>query len=67
MSDPEGPSPGVRLGYWLSSAEHDPRELVRNAVTAEHVGMTTAMVSDHLHWSTGAGPSRSPTRRRPPQ
>ena len=56
MSDPEGPSPGVRLGYWLSSEEHDPRELVRNAVTAEHVGVTTAMVSDHLQpWVPAQG------------
>lgn len=37
-----------RLGWWLSSEEHDPRELVRQCQAAEAAGVTTAMVSDHL-------------------
>ena len=43
MSD--GP---VRLGWWLSSEEHDPRRLVEQAVLAERSGFSTAMISDHL-------------------
>jgi G6PDH family F420-dependent oxidoreductase len=38
----------LRLGWWLSSEEHDPRELVGQAVTAERTGFPTAMISDHL-------------------
>src|SRR5690349_20064423 len=38
----------VRLGWWLSSEEHDPRDLVRQSQAAESVGITTAMISDHL-------------------
>lgn len=45
MSDEPRP---VRLGWWLSSEEHDPRHLVRQAAMAEQVGFTTAMISDHL-------------------
>jgi len=40
--------PGVRLGWWLSSEEHDPRDLVRHARAAEDAGFTTALISDHL-------------------
>ena len=38
----------LRLGWWLSSEEHDPRRLVEQARQAEAVGFTTAMISDHL-------------------
>jgi G6PDH family F420-dependent oxidoreductase len=38
----------VRLGWWLSSEEHDPRELVRQVRVAETIGLPTAMISDHL-------------------
>jgi G6PDH family F420-dependent oxidoreductase len=38
----------VRLGWWLSSEEHDPRELVARAAAAEEAGFSTAMISDHL-------------------
>src|SRR5688572_18627668 len=38
----------VRLGWWMSSEEHDPRDLVEQARTAEAIGFSTAMVSDHL-------------------
>ena len=46
----------LRLGWWLSSEEHDPRELVRQAQVAEDVGFTTAMISDHLQpWTRKQG------------
>src|SRR6187200_2031805 len=49
---------GVRLGWWLSSEEHDPRDLVRQAVTAERAGLSTVMISDHLQpWSRAQGHS----------
>jgi coenzyme F420-dependent glucose-6-phosphate dehydrogenase len=38
----------VRLGWWLSSEEHDPRQLVEQARIAEETGFCTAMISDHL-------------------
>ena len=38
----------VRLGWWLSSEEHDPRALVARAAAAEEAGFSTAMISDHL-------------------
>jgi G6PDH family F420-dependent oxidoreductase len=38
----------LRLGWWLSSEEHDPRDLVHHAQRAESVGFPTAMLSDHL-------------------
>ncbi|MDQ1535570.1 MAG: hypothetical protein QOF28_3331 [Actinomycetota bacterium] len=46
---PEGQKPTLRLGYWLSSEEHPPRALVRNAVRAEATGFSSAMISDHFH------------------
>jgi coenzyme F420-dependent glucose-6-phosphate dehydrogenase len=39
----------VRLGYALSSEEHDPRTLVRNARAAEEAGFGFALISDHFH------------------
>jgi G6PDH family F420-dependent oxidoreductase len=46
----------VRLGWWLSSEEHDPRHLARQAQHAEAAGFTTAMISDHLRpWITRTG------------
>jgi len=46
----------VRLGWWLSAEEHDPRDLVRQAVAAEEAGLTTAMISDHLQpWVPAQG------------
>lgn len=38
----------VRIGWWLSSEEHDPRELVEHVRIAEATGFSTAMISDHL-------------------
>jgi G6PDH family F420-dependent oxidoreductase len=40
--------PALRLGWWLSSEEHDARELVGHALMAEGAGFPTAMISDHL-------------------
>ncbi len=40
--------PSLRLGWWLSSEEHDPRALVAHAQAAERAGFRTAMISDHL-------------------
>lgn len=37
------------LGYALSSEEHGPRDLVRNARRAEDAGFTFALISDHFH------------------
>src|SRR4051812_18767055 len=39
----------AEIGYWLSSEEHSPRELVQNAARAEEAGFTWAMISDHYH------------------
>jgi coenzyme F420-dependent glucose-6-phosphate dehydrogenase len=37
------------VGYALSSEEHGPRALVRNARLAEEVGFSFALISDHFH------------------
>jgi coenzyme F420-dependent glucose-6-phosphate dehydrogenase len=42
------------FGYWLSSEEHRPLDLVRNAARAEELGFSFAMISDHFHPWTGA-------------
>ena len=48
----------VELGYSLSSEEHAPRDLVRNAVAAEEAGFGFALVSDHFHpWTDRQGQS----------
>ena len=48
----------VQLGYALSSEEHGPLELVRNARRAEEAGFTFAMISDHFHpWTDRQGNS----------
>lgn len=50
--------PLLELGYWLSSEEHDPKELVRNAARAEEVGFRLAGISDHFHpWVPQQGQS----------
>jgi G6PDH family F420-dependent oxidoreductase len=38
----------VRLGWWLSTEEHDARRIVEHACLAEAAGFETAMISDHL-------------------
>jgi G6PDH family F420-dependent oxidoreductase len=48
----------MQLGYTLSSEEHGPNELVRNARAAEKAGFTFATVSDHFHpWTDRQGQS----------
>jgi coenzyme F420-dependent glucose-6-phosphate dehydrogenase len=46
------------FGYWLSSEEHPPLDLVRNAARAEELGFSFAMISDHFHpWIDAQGQS----------
>ena len=46
------------VGYWLSSEEHSPRELVENARRAEDAGFSYALISDHFHpWVDAQGHS----------
>jgi coenzyme F420-dependent glucose-6-phosphate dehydrogenase len=48
----------AEIGYKLSSEEHVPLDLVRNAAKAESVGFTFAMISDHYHpWTDKEGQS----------
>src|SRR5262245_27371779 len=48
----------MELGYALSSEEHRPLDLVRDAARAEEVGFTFALVSDHFHpWIDRQGES----------
>jgi coenzyme F420-dependent glucose-6-phosphate dehydrogenase len=39
----------AKIGYALSSEEHAPRDLVRNAARAEEVGFEFSLISDHYH------------------
>ncbi len=46
------------IGYKLSSEEHRPLDLVRQAQRAEQVGFSTAWISDHYHpWTDQQGQS----------
>lgn len=48
----------VHLGYALSSEEHAPNTLVRNAQFAEEAGFGFALISDHYHpWISRQGHS----------
>jgi coenzyme F420-dependent glucose-6-phosphate dehydrogenase len=48
----------VQIGYALSSEEHEPNDLVRNARRAEEAGFTFALISDHYHpWTDRQGHS----------
>ena len=48
----------VAYGYTLSSEEHGPSDLVRNAGKAEELGFDFASISDHYHpWVTAQGHS----------
>jgi G6PDH family F420-dependent oxidoreductase len=48
----------MQLGYFLSSEEHMPNDLVRTARAAEEAGFTFAMISDHFHpWLDDQGHS----------
>ena len=48
----------TEFGYWLSSEEHPPLDLVRNAKRAEEAGFEFALVSDQFHpWTDAQGHS----------
>jgi G6PDH family F420-dependent oxidoreductase len=48
----------VEIGYWLSSEEHPPSELVENARRAEDAGFSYVLISDHFHpWVNAQGHS----------
>jgi G6PDH family F420-dependent oxidoreductase len=48
----------MEIGYWLSSEEHGPKELVENAKRAEDAGFSYALISDHFHpWLDAQGHS----------
>src|SRR4029453_1447664 len=48
----------MQLGYALSSEEHAPTDLVRDARRAEEVGFSFALISDHFHpWVSHQGHS----------
>src|SRR5438046_2375991 len=48
----------MELGYTLSSEEHDPLALVRNAQAAEEAGFEFLTISDHFHpWTDSQGES----------
>jgi coenzyme F420-dependent glucose-6-phosphate dehydrogenase len=48
----------MEIGYALSSEEHAPAALVRNAQRAEEAGFSFAFVSDHFHpWTDRQGQS----------
>ncbi|HZT92174.1 MAG TPA: TIGR03557 family F420-dependent LLM class oxidoreductase [Gaiellaceae bacterium] len=39
----------MEVGYWLSSEEHGPKDLVANARLAEEAGFEHLLISDHIH------------------
>jgi G6PDH family F420-dependent oxidoreductase len=48
----------VEVGYWLSSEEHAPKDLIANARAAEDAGLSFALISDHYHpWIDEQGSS----------
>jgi G6PDH family F420-dependent oxidoreductase len=48
----------MRIGYFLSSEEFDPRELIRQARMAEDAGFQGLWISDHYHpWNDEQGHS----------
>jgi coenzyme F420-dependent glucose-6-phosphate dehydrogenase len=48
----------VKLGFALSSEDHPPNELVRQATLAEDAGFDFCMISDHFHpWNDAQGES----------
>src|SRR5688572_19155447 len=50
--------PRLELGYWLSSEERSPAQLVADAAAAEAAGFGAAMISDHFHpWVRSQGQS----------
>jgi len=58
----------MKLGYFLSSEEYAPRELVRQAVLAQEAGFDRLWISDHLHpWNDEQGHSGISCGRRSPR
>jgi coenzyme F420-dependent glucose-6-phosphate dehydrogenase len=48
----------MEIGYWLSSEEHGPQDLLANAVRAEEAGFEHVLISDHIHpWVDAQGHS----------
>lgn len=48
----------MKIGYFLSSEEHGPNELVRQAQLAEQAGFDSLWISDHFHpWNDEQGES----------
>ena len=48
----------MEIGYWLSSEEQSPRDLVENAKRAEEAGFGHVLISDHIHpWVDAQGHS----------
>jgi len=48
----------MRIGYFLSSEEYSPTELVRQARLAEDAGFDALWISDHFHpWNDAQGES----------
>lgn len=48
----------MKIGYFLSSEEHGPNELVRQAKLAEESGFDALWISDHFHpWNDAQGQS----------
>jgi G6PDH family F420-dependent oxidoreductase len=58
MGDGMMTNSGFEVGYSLSSEEHDPVALVKQAQRAEAAGFSFAMISDHFHpWTDRQGQS----------
>jgi G6PDH family F420-dependent oxidoreductase len=48
----------MRIGYFLSTEEYDPRQLIEQAVAAEQAGFESLWISDHFHpWNDEQGNS----------
>lgn len=50
----------VRCGYVLSSEEHRPADLIRNAARAEESGLEFALISDHNRGASAMAADHQP-------
>jgi alkanesulfonate monooxygenase SsuD/methylene tetrahydromethanopterin reductase-like flavin-dependent oxidoreductase (luciferase family) len=49
----------MKIGYFLSSEEWSPRDLISQAVNAEQAGFEGLWISDHYHpWATARSSGR---------